>query len=215
VLVKLRLKISHIFRVYFKNYYGQISKQSDIGRWILCLSSLSEVNSIVEIGTWNGAGSSRLIAKGVSLNPAKLGRCLVFGLEIDASKAKVAKKRLKRYKFFKVLHGRIIEESDFDTKGLVGNENKWLSQDLLNLRNCPNVLRSIPSEIDLLILDGGEFSTYSEFHILKSRITKYVILDDVFTRKCKKILDEVKDSNEFELIYYSGERNGTAVLKKK
>ena len=31
----------------------------------------------------------------------------------------------------------------------------------------------------------------------------------------KKILDEVKDSNEFELIYYSGERNGTAVLKKK
>jgi hypothetical protein len=173
------------------------------------------VKSIVEIGTWNGAGSSRLIAKGVSLNPGKLGKCLVFGLEIDASQAKVAKKRLKRYKFFKVLHGRIIEESDFDIKGLVGNENQWLQQDLLNLRNCPNVLGNIPSEIDLLILDGGEFSTYSEFCILKSRITNYVILDDVFTRKCKKILNEVKDSNEFELIYYSRERNGTAVLKKK
>jgi hypothetical protein len=188
--------------------------ESDIGRWILCLSSLSEVNRIVEIGTWNGSGSSRLIAKGVTLNPAKISRCLVFGLEINASQAKVASNRLRRYEFFKVLHGRIIEESDFDTMSLVGNENQWLQQDLVNLRNSPNVLGYLPDQIDLLILDGGEFSTYSEFHILKSRITKYIILDDIFTRKCKKILDEVKDSNEFELIYCSSERNGTAVLKK-
>ena len=71
------------------------------------------------------------------------------------------------------------------------------------------------NEIDLLILDGGEFSTYSEFQLLKSRVTKYVVLDDIFTRKCKKILQEVQSSNEFEVIYFSTERNGSAVLYRK
>jgi hypothetical protein len=199
----------------FESHRGQISEKSDIGRWILLLSALSETNFIVEIGTWNGAGSSKLIAKGVSSNSKKSGSCEVFGLEINMLKARTAKRKLKRFKFFKVLHGRIVEEADFDSLALTASENTWIEQDLTQMRNCPNVLSILPSKIDLLILDGGEFSTYSEFKLLKSRIIKYVVLDDIFTRKCKKILEEVKNADEFEIIYLSAERNGTAVLLRK
>jgi hypothetical protein len=209
------LKISQLFHFMFRSHRGQISEKSDIGRWILCLSALSETNFIVEIGTWNGAGSSKLIAKGVSSNSKKSSSCEVLGLEIDMQKARSAKRKLKRFKFFKVLHGRIVEEADFDYAELTAGENVWIERDLTNLRNSSNVLSFLPNKIDLLILDGGEFSTYSEFQILQSRITKYVVLDDIFSRKCKKIFEEVKSSDQFKVIFLSTERNGTAVLLRK
>lgn len=41
---------------------GQIQLSHDIGKWLTVLSSLSSTKTIVEIGTWSGAGSSAAIA---------------------------------------------------------------------------------------------------------------------------------------------------------
>lgn len=43
---------------------GQINQTSEIGRWITTLSSLSQVNFIVEVGTWTGEGSTECIIRG-------------------------------------------------------------------------------------------------------------------------------------------------------
>jgi tRNA A58 N-methylase Trm61 len=204
-----------MFKSNFKNYFGQITKDTDIGRWIVCLSSLSTVKNIVEIGTWNGAGSSKLIALGVKSSLVKYGECKVISIEIDREKIRTAKKNLKKYDFFTVLHGRVIESEDLDTTNLAGLETSWLQQDLANLQDSPNVLKQLPNKIDLLVLDGGEFSTFAEFKVLGPRVTQYIILDDTFTKKCRKILQVVKNSKEFEVIFESSERNGVAVLFRK
>ena len=188
---------------------------AEIGRWILLLSSLTEVEQILEIGTWNGAGSSQLIARGVASNPAKLKTCKVIGLEIDENLSKIAKKNLGKYSFFTVLRGTIVNEDELDFKDLVGDEKEWINEDIIKMKSCKNILADLPLFFDLVILDGGEFSTYAEFKKLEHRITKFLILDDTRTRKSRRILEEIESSNHYEIIFKSAERNGTAVVLKK
>lgn len=187
---------------------GQLDLKSEVGRWIYFLSSLSSTAVIIEIGTWNGKGSSNLIARGV-VKSKNLGK-VVIGLEINKNLVTKAQKNLKKYQFFKVLHGSVINVSEVDRVDLTDAEINWLRDDLINIGTVPNVLEQLPSEINLLLLDGGEFTTYAEYKNLKNRINGYVILDDTKSRKCRRILLEAKKDKL--VIFESHERNGTAVL---
>jgi hypothetical protein len=79
---------------------------------------------------------------------------------------------------------------------------------------CPNVLSQIPKQIDLLILDGGEFSTYAEWVTLKDR-SKIIMLDDTNVLKCKQIVSESSTSPDYQLLTKSDERNGFHVFINK
>ena len=206
ILIKIKIKIKAVLPFFFEK--GQIDSKSDIGRWIYFLSSLSSTSVIIEIGTWNGKGSSNLIARGVvkSKNINKT----VIGLEINKNFVTKAQKNLKKYQFFKVLHGSVVNVSEVDRDDLTDSEINWLTDDLINIEKVPVILDQLPSEINLLLLDGGEFTTYAEYKNLKSRINGYVILDDTESRKCRRILLEAK--KEKLVIFESHERNGTAVL---
>lgn len=82
------------------------------------------------------------------------------------------------------------------------------------MRMVPMSLDMVPDRIDLLILDGGEFSTFAEFKTLESRINNWVLLDDIQTRKCKRLFAELSNSVQYSLVGTSSERNGTAVFRK-
>ena len=73
----------------------------------------------------------------------------------------------------------------------------------------------IPAIIDFLILDGGEYSTYLEWNLLKERFI-YCVLDDTVTLKCNKIIEEVlSQPNKYEIIDdNTQERNGYLVFKR-
>jgi len=197
------------------SYSGQIRRNHEIGMWITFLASLPSVNSIVEIGTWNGKGSSKAIVRGVMLKskPKRLP-VTVCGYEINPEMAKSASKVLRRFTFFKVIYGSVINIQDLDRNNLGETEKIWLEQDVAWMKNAPNVYSTVPECIDLLILDGGEFSTFAEFRLLNERVTDWIILDDTNTRKCAEILKLVKDEKRFQVIYESDERHGTAVLKR-
>ena len=68
-------------------------------------------------------------------------------------------------------------------------------------------------EIDLLILDGGEFSARGEFRKVEPRLRGFLILDDTKTRKCKDLLNELKSRSDYMVVWESEERNGAAVLR--
>jgi predicted O-methyltransferase YrrM len=92
-------KVKSLIGVILRRNLGQIQPNSDIGRWISLLSSLNDVNSIVEIGSYNGLGTSRIIAQAVKSNPLKKDSCSVYGLEIDQKMASRAKRKLRNYPF--------------------------------------------------------------------------------------------------------------------
>ena len=163
---------------------GQIKKYHEVGKWIQFLSSLSSVKTIVEIGTWNGAGSSMAIVRGVMSRPKKdRDQVHVFGYEINPVMAKAARRRLARFNFFNVVFGSLVSIDDLDRSNLNQAENLWLEQDEMWIQGAPNVIDSLPQNLDLLILDGGEFSSLAEFNLIKERVSDWIILDDTNTRK--------------------------------
>jgi hypothetical protein len=207
----------NLFKAYSARFlprrFGQIHPKSELGRWIQLISSFEEVVSIVEIGCWNGKGSSRRIVEGAkfSLNYADKQ---IVGLEASLEMYKKAKGNLKRFPNYSVLWGSIVTLDQLDTFGLTPQENQWLKNDIRMIQECPNVLNQIPLKIDLLILDGGEFASYSEFKILYSRIKGWIILDDTLVRKNRRVLSELLKDPQFNLVRRSEGRNGFAIFSK-
>ena len=207
MLHNLKLMISEGFVTKFK---GQINQKHEIGRWISLLASLEYIKIIVEIGVWNGLGTSKMIEKGLSDRAKNDYR--VIGLETNQVMFKKALINLRKIKEYELIWGSIVSEQELDVENLSPLESEWLKKDCLDLKKAPNVLEKIPNAIDLLILDGGEFSTYSEFKKLQSRVTQWIILDDTYTRKCRRILKEISHFPDWKVFYISEERNGTAIL---
>ena len=75
---------------------------------------------------------------------------------------------------------------------------------------------NLPKIFDIVLLDGGEFTTYFEYKILKDRC-KYLLLDDTNVNKCKLIVKEIKNNkNEWEILEENKKtRNGFMICKNK
>lgn len=198
---------------------GQINRGSNLGETIYEIARQEDVNTIVEIGSWNGAGSTKCIRDAV----LKRGKpCKVLSLEAYESMHKPAlENNQPMIVGFDIVHGRIIEVEElnwFDHNSLSQDEKGWLQNDITNYKLCPNVMHLVPDKIDLLILDGGEFSSYVEFHKLVDR-SNYIILDDTFqgTMKFTEIRKMVlSDNNKYEIIGdITNDRNGYMVIKNK
>ncbi len=194
---------------------GQVTKASKIGSWITFLSSLSTTKTVLDVGTWSGAGTTLCIAEGVSSRRNELlADVSVIGVELNEKFAAMAKRRLRKFPFIRIIQGTLVGSSQLDKESLSDEENAWLENDLRLMRNAPLVIDAIPLSLDLVILDGGEFSTYAEFLELKERFAKWVVLDDVKTRKNRRVLEELRKDPAFALVAEEDERNGTAIFVK-
>jgi hypothetical protein len=194
---------------------GQILNGSQFGTWIDKIITDYKPNTIVEIGTWKGLGSTKRIIDSIEKNQMKP---TFISLESNLSFYETAKRNLKdKLNEVKLIRGRIVGEEEIN---LFLSENKitnqmqdWLRSDLNDYVSCENVLNQIPETIDFLLLDGGEFSTYHEWVILKDR-TKIVALDDTLTLKCKQIREELLNDENYKVIIDSSDRNGFAIFIK-
>ena len=67
---------------------------------------------------------------------------------------------------------------------------------------------------DLCLIDGSEFTGKAELDYLLG--TKYILLDDTESLKCKEAFEILNTRNDYELIEYQPKcRNGFAAFKKK
>lgn len=204
---------------------GQVNLNSKLGKSIYDFVSRDDIKTIVEIGTWNGYGSTECIKKSIIENNKK--DYVVFSLEINESMYNIAQGNTYPDNFHLLL-GTIVDESDLgwmnwdeyfnSPEGFYhgGNKMEWYQEDILNLRKTKNVIGLIPVSIDLLILDGGEFTTYPEFLKLKDRC-RFIMLDDTKELKCKKIREEMlSDSENYNIIVDDlSDRNGILVAEVK
>jgi len=199
---------------------GQINfEYNPLGKLIVSISSKPDVNSIVEVGTWNGCGTTRCILEGVKNKPR--GSYTVKSYECSPEMYEQAIKNNKDnvHEGFQLLFGKLVDEklitTWFDVKQLTWQQNEWLKQDIDWMSRVPNLLHTVPDKIDFLILDGGEYATYIEWLALKDRFT-YCALDDVKALKCSKIRTEVLNNPQYEVIEDNlNVNNGYLVFKRK
>jgi hypothetical protein len=195
------------------NTPGQINSNTERGKILIKTINQKNYETIVEIGCWNGLGSTSCILENIKEDTK------FFSLESNPNFYKIAKKNLLNFlDKFTLLNGSIVTKDEVEnyTSDMQLEEPRktWLKEDLENLDMCEFVLEKLPKKIDLLILDGGEFSTYLEWQKLKD-ITNTVILDDIREIKTKKIFDELKIDDTYQMIEYSHEGNGFAIFEKK
>lgn len=204
---------------------GQVNRGSSLGEIIYNLCLQDDIRNIVEIGTWNGMGSTKCIYDAMS---EKKGEYLVYSLECNQEFYNIC---LENYKHLPVLNnfnlilGSIIEPEEnldpmfnYDEKLFFQYsrqiQSDWFKEDVKNCKNVKNVIGILPEKIDLLILDGGEFSSLSEFNKLKDRST-YFILDDTIIIKNYEVANIMRSDSQFEILHdVVNDRNGYLVAKK-
>jgi hypothetical protein len=193
---------------------GQINIGSPAGEVIRKISSREDVDTIVEIGTWNGAGSTRCVIDALRTNT----KAKFYSLECNKGQFELAKlnnPNLSNLPNVNLIFGRIVNEEDLDILNLNQEEVGFLAQDVQAMRGCSNVIELLPSSISFLILDGGEFSTQAEFKKLIER-TNFIFLDDTRVRKNKKNRQHLIESDEFIVLEdHLNDRNGWSLFKRK
>jgi len=195
------------------NTQGQIVLSSERCSLIERTIRKYDCKKIVEIGTWKGMGSTICILNSKSEDSQ------FITIESNKSFYDTAIDNLKKYQDrYQPIYGSIVSvdeiESFVSNISLEPHKQEWLKEDLNNTMSCPDVLQHIFNEIDFLLLDGGEFSTYKEWLKLKDR-TNIVALDDIVEIKTSKIYGELIVDTEYEFIEKTDEGNGFCIFKKK
>lgn len=191
---------------------------SPMGQWIYNLSKSPEVESIVEVGTWFGLGSTYCIKRGLQARekPIQEG----YSIECDHEWYKEACRNLDPLPDnFHLLYGSIISYDDlkfFEREVKGSTHRRWLEADLKKVKDAPFVEDVMEDKvIDLCILDGGEFSGLFDFFRLGVH-SKYVVLDDTTTTKHRETRSYVLNSDDWEVLVDDlTDRNGYMICKNK
>ena len=201
---------------------GQINRGSFLGDFLYEEAQKENNKIFVEIGAWNGQGSTWCILEG--LIDSQREDYEFFSLEISVEFYYQALDFLPKAKNFHLLLGKItdeildIEKQDKSWFSVhdINQQKGWLKYDLINLKNSPNVLDKIPPKIDLLVLDGSEFQGYQEWEILAPR-SKIIALDDTNTLKFNKVKNLVLENQQkYDIIKNEeNDRQGFLIYKNK
>lgn len=170
----------------------------------------------LEIGTWNGGGSTVCFGMGLS---SRKDNPVFISLESNIVKVDEAMLLWKDIPYIQIKHGRILDDIGIPTFEMIGTvhskiEYDWHKDDIINFKSAAyfDALKFNP---EVVMLDGGEYMTYFEYLKLKD-IAKVFLLDDTSVAKCKRIVEELSSNPEWSLVAGNPyERNGWHVFEKK
>jgi hypothetical protein len=174
--------------------------------------------TFLEIGTWNGLGSTRAFSNGFK---HRNDDYVFYSLECNKDKWRDAVKIYSDNKKMHLLNEVIWNEEPSDfyeifPQTLLNETYKhWNDVDMINMQNCDLFLErpELPNIFDVLLLDGGEFTTYYEFQILKNRC-KILMLDDINADKCKLIVNEISADPTWKILKIKHVRSGYLIAEK-
>lgn len=197
---------------------GQISNDP-FSQDIEYYASNKMYHTFLEIGTWNGLGSTKAFSNGFSKRDDN--DYIFYSLECNKDKCNDAKKLYAHNKNIHILNEVIWnkEPSDFYEifPECLSNETfkRWNELDLINMQMCNLFLerKDIPEFFDVILLDGGLFTTYYEYQLLKNKC-KVLMLDDIYTSKCKRIVEELKSDSSWKIIKEVRIRNGYLIAER-
>jgi hypothetical protein len=209
----------------------EIHLDEEFGRNIYQTVLKYELRQNLEIGSWDGTGSTKCFVDAMT----QLGGDLFLGcIEILPDRIEVLKDLYKNLDFVHPINNSSIDYSEllhknFDEiwnsvynkipKNLYGYDlvKSWFDRDVELLKTVKKgSISELNKRWDSVLIDGGEFTGYSEYLLLKEN-TRVFFLDDVHNAfKCYEIYCELKSNDDWELILdLPNVRNGAAAFLKK
>lgn len=196
---------------------GQINPDSSFGKAIIDIASNKEYSTFLDIGTWNGMGTTKCLIIATNSRP----NTMIYSVEANNTMFNEAVTNWKTMPpNLKLLYGRICETmmsyDEITTSSKFRDVEqhflKHYGQDSYDFTNTPIV--SLPEQIDVVILDGGEFCGQGDFVATMKLCPKIIALDDTKCMKNNRNLDILlNDSRNWECLEMSDDRNGWAIFR--
>lgn len=208
------------FKKIYSRMDGQITRENQLGKHIFMLASDPDgPKTWLDIGTWNGRGTTTCILDGFQASGvASLKKCV--SLELHPFMYNVASENLKEHP--------AISSVEF-IKGTLGDmgavkhillpTNESIPDDVhyrmyyetdMALWNAALLNQiELPFKPEAVVLDGGEYTGYVDWLYTPKENLKYVFLDDSAVLKNKRVRMELLQSSEWKLVEESmTDRNG-------
>jgi hypothetical protein len=188
---------------------GQINMNTKFGYLIYNIAKNKNFKTYLEVGTWNGLGSTKCFIEGFK---ERNDDFKFYSLECNADKSKFAADLYKDIHNVYILNQTLLTEDDYkDAEKVFPNMAKnWYKNDMDNIKTCNNFEIK---NVDVVLLDGGEYTTYFEFQKIRDKCN-IIMLDDTNTDKCSQIVIELKNDTNWKLMVEDNEHNGFAIFKK-
>jgi hypothetical protein len=196
---------------------GQVNPDSAFGNMIMEIASESEYTTFLDVGTWNGQGTTRCLYNSVGKRPG----VHIYSVETNA---KMYQEAVSFWTpcppSLHLLYGTLskgamtVEEIRahplFDDVKV--HFNIHYEQDCKDLEAAPIV--ELPPQIDMVILDGGEFCGAADFRRASLLHPKVIALDDIRIMKNKENYERLLEDSEWKLVARGKDRNGWAIYSR-
>ena len=202
---------------------GQINDTSVLGKACQKWARDESYHSYLEVGTWNGLGTTKLIHDMLKKRSDHDKNGYVFySLECNSEKSEIARMFYRNEKNVHILNEVLSNPGEKDLEDafpILQNDQvlqSWSSIDNKNIKSSKLFLEreDIPLKFDVVLLDGGEFTTLFDFYAIRDR-TKIIILDDTNSLKCSKIAEILREDSEWEIVIDDKTNLGCMVAEKK
>jgi hypothetical protein len=201
---------------------GQFNIYTAAGKALISLieTDLTIVN-ILDVGSWNGLGTTLCCVLG---SIARIEYKPINVIAVEAN-SEFYEKGLKAWEnrlgkemvhFFK---GRIAEsmmtEAEIKAHPQFTPDNPhfnlWYLSDIKNFNESP--LINLQGDIDLAILDGGEYCGFQDYMSVLKYNPKYLLFDDIIGMKNDRASAHALQ-NGYTVIFKTDEKSGTIILKR-
>ena len=207
---------------------GQICRGSPFGEKLYKLA-LEGPPSWLEVGSWNGLGSTTCILDGFrDCGFAHQKHLLSF--EIDPVMQHAAASNLATHPAFSSV---LFIHKKLSSGGAVAEEfpvDLHMDGDDVSLQNDQHYLIHFERErylfhttepyvpvgpIEVALLDGGEYSGYNDWLQLPKEHLKWICLDDAHTTKSRRVVTELDASGNWICVARGDDRNGWAIYRHR
>lgn len=205
---------------------GQIHLRTEFGDYLCGLAEDKQYKHYLEVGTWMGNGTTRCIMEGL-MKRDDLQNVHFYSIEANLNFYLQAFQRWLSwgYPFLHLCYGKLHERGLMSAQEIENHEyygwivthyKMWYAQDCKDYEAAPYLQRKhFPKEIDVVVLDGGEFSGYADWLAVKEMNPKVVCLDDTIVMKNERVYKELMKDKAWELIAGNPhDRHGWACFKR-
>lgn len=195
---------------------GQIQLSQPFGQWIAKYAADPRFQRYLEIGTWNGRGSTCCFHDGFA---RRSDAPTLDSYEIHPARIAEAREIWKSVPAIRIRHGRVLADNQCPIyrevlKTFPHMAESWHTEDVQNFWSCPHVPIQDP---EVVLLDGAEYLTQFEFdRVFKGcPSVRVYMLDDTKTDKTPHINAYLLSQPEWTRVAFSDtERNGWAVFER-
>ena len=195
--------------MYIMNNFGQIRIDQPFGKWIEAYAKDTRFQRYMEIGSWNGKGSTICFGMGfLDRNDS----AILHSFEINQDRYVESSEFWQHNPRIKIHNARILPELP-DVRAIHSSiQTDWQADDERWFKTTPYV-DAVALQPEVVLLDGGEYITYFEYQLLKPH-ARVFLLDDTAVDKCKRIVEELSADPQWKHIASGKDRNGWAVFQR-